>query len=340
MQRGVSLVCVALSSILVADAAIQENSATPSGSSRARGTSFAELEQIKLSFSQMDAFLRAEAKTMAADSATHAAAHRLHQRNPGVVALGIGASTLVVFVFMGVFAILVIAFQTGQQTEEIDKLHARARGLYQDWMAKELSGQTDAAKRRALEKQLAMEEERIQAEKARLAREQELLRSQEEAEALARAQIAKQQAEIQGLARKDKQLVDQIISRNRVTVDLDKKIFKIVEPIEFKAIHVTASTKHAPPAEFANPDAANEVLSDLAEILKTVTQPRLMIEGHTAGGSRAVSDIGFEIACERAEKVVKTLVALGVSKDRLESKGKPGLLGDNKFDTKIITLSW
>lgn len=327
MKSGVLYVCLIMSNLFMMEAAFQDHSISYSGSSLVHGTSFA------------NAFLGTEVRTdMTAKSGTDAALQRLRQRVGN--ALGIGASSLVVFVFFGVFAILCIAFKTGQQAEEIDKLHSRARGLYQDWMAKELSGQKDAAKRRALERQLAQEEKMIQAEKERLAREAEILRAQRAAKDADEALIAKQQAELQDLVKKDKALVNQINARNKVNVDLDKKLFTIVEPIEFKSIRVLPSMKHAPPAEFANPDAANEVLSDLAEILKTVTQPRLMIEGHTAGGQKAVSDIGFEIACERAEKVVKTLVSLGVSKDRLESKGKPGLLGDNKFDTKIITLSW
>jgi outer membrane protein OmpA-like peptidoglycan-associated protein len=328
MKVGMRHVYVALVSVLMVDASLQEHSVSLSRSAWGRGTSFA------------DVFLGTHARSnVAVRSGSDAAVERLHQKaNP--IPLGIGASTLTIFVFFGIFAILAIAFKTGQQAEEIDKLHARTRGMQQDWMAKELMNQKDAAKRRALERELAQEEKLIQAEKDRLQREQEQLRSQQAAEAAARAKIARQQEEIQGLAKKDKQLVDQILARGKVSVDLDKKLFKLIEPIEFKSVFVKTGTKHAPPAEFANPDAANEVLQDLAEILATVTKPRLLIEGHTAGGSKAVSDIGFEIACERAEKVVKTLVSLGVSKDRLESKGKPGLLGDNKFDTKIITLSW
>lgn len=327
MKKGVSCVCLVLTSLFGVDAASQEHSVSLSGSSLFRVTSFA------------DTFLGAEARTeIAAEAGTQAARQKL-RRNVGA-AIGIGASTMVVFVFFGIFAILCIAFKMGQQAEEIDKLHARTRGLCQDWMAKELAGQKDAAKRRALEEQLAQEEARIKAEKDRLAREAELEKAQQAQLAADRAKMAKQQEKIKGLAREDKVLVDQIIARNKVSVDLDKKIFKIVEPIEFKSVRVMPTMKHAPPAEFADADAANEVLSDLAQILQTITKPRLLIEGHTAGGSKAVSDIGFEIACERAEKVVKTLVSLGVSKERLESKGKPGLLGDNKFDTKIITLSW
>lgn len=273
-----------------------------------------------------------------AEATQDAALQRLRQR--AGVALGIGASTLVVFVFMGIFAIMVIAGKLGNQDEEMDKLNKRANGLYQDWMNKKLGEEKDAEKRKALQRQLSQEEARIRAEKERLAREKDILRGQRAAIDADKATIAKQQETIKGLAKNDKRLIDEVISRGKVSVDLDKKLFKIVEPIMFKSVRVPPTMKHAPPAEFEDPDAAKEVLSDLAEILKTVTKPRLLIEGHTAGGQKAVSDIGFEIACERAEKVVKTLVSLGVAQDRLESKGKPGLLGDNKFDTKIVTLSW
>jgi flagellar motor protein MotB len=315
----------------VVDAAREENYVSRNGQSLFRGRSIAE------------AFSGAEGRIkVGVESGSDLAAQRLRQR--AGQALSIGGSTLVIFVFMCIFAIMCIAWKMGTQAEEIDKLHTRARGLYQDWMNKELEGQNSEAKKRALKEQLAQDQERARAELAKkkemLAREQDVLKAQQAAIDADKATIAKQREKIKGLAREDKSLIDQILQRNKVSVDLDKKIFKIVEPIEFKSVHVKPGMKHAPPAEFSDPQAAQEVLSDLAQILEKVTEPRLMIEGHTAGGSKAVSDIGFEIACERAEKVVQTLVKLGVPKCRLESKGKPGLLGDNKFDTKIITLSW
>merc|ERR1719161_1165015 len=103
---------------------------------------------------------------------------------------------------------------------------------------------------------------------------------------------------------------------------------------------VKTGMKSPPAAEFQDPDKAREVLGDLALILGYVSKAVVLIEGHTAGGAAAVSDIGYEIASDRAEKVVEMLVAIGVPPHRLESKGKPGSLGDNKFDTKIVTLSW
>merc|ERR1719265_358680 len=165
-------------------------------------------------------------------------------------------------------------------------------------MKRESQDQKNEAKRQALKDQLEQKEKRIAFEKAKLAAEQDALRAQQAAIKRDQITIEQQQEKIKGLAREDKRKIDQILSRNRVNVDLDKKLFKILEPIEFQSIRVLPSMKHAPPAEFANPDAANEVLSDLAAILEVVKEPRLMIEGHTAGGAKAVSDIGFEIACE------------------------------------------
>jgi len=322
------VVCLVLSSLLVVDAVHGEHVfSLSSGSSLLRGTSFAE------------AFMGAEGRTqVAAGSGSDMALQRLRARAGN--ALGLGAATLVIFVFMGIFAIMCIAFKLGQQDQEIDKLHDRTRGLYQDWMSKEAGESRDSEKKRALKEQLAEDQRRVQAEKDRLKAEQDVLRGQQAAIEADRRTLAAQKEKIKSLASKDKALIDRILQRNKVFVDLDKKLFKIVEPIGFKSIRVMPGTKHAPPAEFEDEAAAQEVLSDLAQILEVVPQPRLLIEGHTAGGSKAVSDIGFEIACERAEKVVKMLVSLGVPKHRLESKGKPGLLGDNKFDTKIITLSW
>lgn len=297
------------------------------GQSFLRGTSLAEISS------------GTEGRTeVAAASRSDLARQRLQQQvgQP----LGIGGASLVVFVFFGIFAIMCIAWKLGQQAEEIDKIHSRIKGLYADWMNKEAQAQNEGVRKRALKAQLAQERERALVETERLKREQDALRAQQAAIEADKKIIAKQQETIKGLAREDKKLIDEIISRNKVNVDLEKKTFRIVEPIEFKSVYVKSSMRHAPPAEFADPDAATEVLGDLAKILEKVTEPRLLIEGHTAGGAKAVSDIGFEIACERAEKVVNTLVSLGVPKHRLESKGKPGLLGDNKFDTKIITLSW
>jgi len=304
-----------------------------SGKSLLRGTSLAE------------AFLGVESGAGAAVETTHdLALQRLRQR--AGVALGIGASTLVVFVVMGIFAIMVIAGKLGQQDEEIYTLNKRHDGLLADLMRDKLkTREMDLEKRNALENQLSKKARDLEDEKARLAKEKDVLRGQRAAIEADKATIAKQQEQLKSMVKKDKQLIDNVLSRGKVHVDLDKQLFKILEPIAFKKIVVKESMKHAPPAEFEDADAATEVLKDLAEIIRILIEgktssPRLLIEGHTAGGAKAVSDIGFEIACARAEKVTKTLVSLGVEADRLESKGKPGLLGDNNFDTKIVTLSW
>lgn len=96
---------------------------------------------------------------------------------------------------------------------------------------------------------------------------------------------------------------------------------------------------------FADPAHAQRVLSDLAALLNCISKARILIEGHTAGGSQVAGDsmarFAKALAFRRAELVMDTLIHRhGIARARIEAVGKPGLTGDNSYDCQIVTLSW
>lgn len=321
MKWGVSYVCVTLSSMLVADAVFEEHTGTLLGSSLAQVTSYT------------DAFLGAEGRATAHSGTLQSLIQTAR------AALGIGASTMVVFVFLGVFAILVIAFATGKQFEDIGKKRMQSEELYNEWVAKQKGLQGMNPDLTALQRKKAQKEKELQDKTKKLSSYQELISTQQAELDAEKRTKALNQMQLKGLATEDKALIKRINSRKKVSYDPDTNLFKIVDPIDFVHVRVKPTQTTAPPAEFANPDAAHEVISDLAEILKTMKQTRCRIEGHTEGGdSAAKSAIGKSIAENRAEKVVKELVSMGISRNRLDFRGKPGSTGDNRADIKIIAI--
>jgi len=133
--------------------------------------------------------------------------------------------------------------------------------------------------------------------------------------------------------------VDEVIGRQKVTVDLRMQTFASVQMIEFVPIE-TGDLVDPPAAAFADPQTAKEILGDLALLMTFVKGAVVLIEGHTSGGQAAMSSTGFAIAADRAELVVATLVELGIQRERLESRACPGWLGDNRHDIKFVTLAW
>lgn len=250
------------------------------------------------------------------------------------------AVALIVVILFAMVSILLLAKKLQSQENGLRKLHSRVRGLQTGLMHGAVKVAKDGNVVRALEQQLARQEQRFQDDKKKLDAKDAAIAEGNAELGADRNTIARQQAEIRALDAETQKLIEEVSQRKRVHVDLETKQFRILEPIEFKACHITASMQHAPPAEFADPDAATAVLVDLAMLLNYVTNAIVLIEGHTAGGTNAVNNLGFEIASERAEKVVEVLLAHGVAEHRLESKGKPGILGDNRFDVKVVTLSW
>jgi len=239
-----------------------------------------------------------------------------------------------------IFCVILLLIKWRNNTHKVEKLHARVRGLNHSMLLEETKTQgTSKEKEAAIRAMLSKEQELAALDKELREAESEVAEGEKELKEQ-RKIIATQKAEIKFLSAVDQSAIKEICNKGKVHVDLEKQLFKFVEPIEFKAEYITPDMEEAPPAEFDNPAAAKDIIGDLAAILNYVKKAVILVEGHTSGGEQAMTPIGFQIASERAEKVKDTLVELGVSRNRLEAKGLPGLLGDNKPDVKLVTLSW
>jgi len=247
---------------------------------------------------------------------------------------------LIVTSLVCILCITLLLIKWRQNSKKIDKLYSRVRGLNHSLLLDQMKTSKDRDERDALQAMLSKEQALMADTERDLQITSEKLEASTRELKADRALIATQKAEIKFLKAEDKALINDINRRNKVFVDLEKQIFRFVEPIEFVGEYVTPDMEEAPPAQYRNPQLARETISDLAKILGYVTKVILLVEGHTSGGQEAMSHIGFQIACERAEKVVETLVELGVDPKRLEAKGRPGLLGENKPEVKLVTLSW
>ena len=69
-------------------------------------------------------------------------------------------------------------------------------------------------------------------------------------------------------------------------------------------------------------DEALETISDLAIVIANYME-RMVVEGHTGGVSDPIS-YWEELANNRAQLIVETLVKQGVRKNLLEARGEPG----------------
>jgi len=250
------------------------------------------------------------------------------------VAIGLICTSLVI-----IMCITMLLIKWRANTHKIEKLHARVRGLHHSLMMEEAKNTKSKEKEDALKAMISKEAEYLTETERAIADEESQIQAGDAELKKDRALIATQKAEIKFLTAEEKALINDIIQRGKVHVDLEKKVFRFVEPIEFAAEYIYPDMDEAPPARFANPAVAREIIGDLAQVMNYV-KAIVLVEGHTSGGEQAMSQIGFQVACERAEKVVETLLEFGIEPKRLEAKGMPGLLGDNKPDVKLVTLSW
>lgn len=168
---------------------------------------------------------------------------------------------------------------------------------------------------------------------------QKVVKDEDTMDAL-RSALAKreQRSPHQGLDSLTRAQMDEVLGREKVTVDLIRQKFELLKPIQFDDIPVTKGDPQPP--LFTDPLAAKEILGDLAILLTYIQGAVILVEAHTSGGSLAMTDHGFAVASERAEFIVATLVELGIPKERLESRGCPGWSGGNSHDIKIVTLAW
>lgn len=169
--------------------------------------------------------------------------------------------------------------------------------------------------------------------------ERHLTKDQEKKAGLERHLARQAEISAGAVSEDSKQKIEKIHANGRVLVDFEKQLFTIQKAIAFRQQNISPDS--APPKpEFADPIEAREILADLASCLFILKGTVVLVEGHTQGGVNAIADIFFEVASQRAELVVETLVEMGVNPGWLESRGRPGIIGDNMNDVKIVTLSW
>lgn len=247
---------------------------------------------------------------------------------------------LIVVALVSTVCVCLLAWKIIENTKKTGKMHGRVQGLQSSAVLDQMKRGHDKQEAEALCRVLAKEQRFLAQEEALLSEEDaEIARQKRELEA-SEAVISSQRAIIKAIDAETKSLIEAVLRRNKVHVDLGKQAFRIVEPIIFKPVFATKEMQEAPAAEFEDVSKAMEVLGDFAMLLEYLPQSVVLVEGHTSGGSAALTNLGFQIAAERAEKVVAALISLGVPDYRLDAKGRPGIMGDNQFDTKIVTLSW
>lgn len=239
-------------------------------------------------------------------------------------------SMLEICLAAGVVVALVIILSLVRKMQlnsgKIQTLETRVRGLQHSLMLDHQKAVTD--------------EKELDALRSTLSKEGQFLEAQHD--------------EIKAMDSLTRAQMDEVLGRGKLTVDLRRQTFAFKRPIEFVEFPIGSSlarqirrsaawqqgTGDPPPPEFADPQAAKEILGDLAVLMTFIKGAVLLIESHTSGGQAAMNDFGFVLAAERAELIVATLVELGIQKERLECRGCPGWLGDNRHDTKIVTLAW
>lgn len=238
---------------------------------------------------------------------------KTHRRFAGLSILEISL-ILVALVAVACIALLVKRFLI--QNARIAQLTKRIQGLQHTHMANERTRAIDKEKKAGLSQTLRKVEK-------------------EEASFLEEAML-----ETGGILSKELQKsIDEIVEQGRVHVNIEKKLFTCSKPIAFQRQNVDEG-KDPPKPQFENPAEAREVLADLASLLLYLKGTVILVEGHTEGGVDALGEVFFEVASQRAELVVDTLAGFGVPPSRMESRGRPGIIGDNVNDVKIVTLYW
>jgi len=91
------------------------------------------------------------------------------------------------------------------------------------------------------------------------------------------------------------------------------------------------TTKDEPTAVFRDPDVAEAICRDLAEISNIFSCP-MTIEGHTKGGE---SEFWQTLANRRARVVAEAMIDFGANPSLLHTQGLPGRLGKNEVKTEV-----
>mmetsp|Transcript_41478 Transcript_41478/g.73553 ORF Transcript_41478/g.73553 Transcript_41478/m.73553 type:complete len:394 (-) Transcript_41478:180-1361(-) len=122
--------------------------------------------------------------------------------------------------------------------------------------------------------------------------------------------------------------VQRVEARGNIRVNHQTGQVSLLHSIQFQP----RTTRDPPTAIFANPEVANEICRDLAEIANLFNCP-MTIEGHTKGGE---SEFWHQLANDRARIVVDLMLAHGARGELLTARGRPGKLGNNEAKTKVF----
>lgn len=225
--------------------------------------------------------------------------------------------------FGAVLAMLIASMVRRIQMDQVTiaRLEGRVSGLLQKNMHDQRLTSEDPEKIAALEKAMRREDgllsehERWQLELGKL-----------------NDQAALDQSELR--------VIQEVCGRGNAKVDLQQRTFSLAE-IEFEVNCKKPGEREPAPAQFKDPSHADLILADLAELLGVLKRARLLIEGHTAGGPKAMDEFGYRIAVGCAELVKEHLVGRhDVHPCRLEVHGRPGLMGQDNFGLQLVTLAW
>jgi len=118
--------------------------------------------------------------------------------------------------------------------------------------------------------------------------------------------------------------------RGNVQVNRKSGQIKLIRDLRF----MPRSTKDEPTAVFREPDVAEAICKDLAEI-SNIFQSLTIVEGHTKGGE---SRFWQTLAEGRATMVAERMIAYGANASLLETCGKPGKKGKNEVRMEVYIL--
>lgn len=121
--------------------------------------------------------------------------------------------------------------------------------------------------------------------------------------------------------------VRRVEERGNIRVNHATGHVNLLRPLAFQP----RTTKDEPTAVFREPDTAEAVCKDLAEISNIFNCP-VTIEGHTKGGE---SEFWQTLANRRARVIAETMIDFGANPHLLHTQGLPGRLGKNEVKTEV-----
>eukprot|EP00747_Dinoflagellata_sp_TGD_P180518 gnl/TRDRNA2_/TRDRNA2_33111_c0_seq1.p1 gnl/TRDRNA2_/TRDRNA2_33111_c0~~gnl/TRDRNA2_/TRDRNA2_33111_c0_seq1.p1 ORF type:complete len:394 (+),score=64.31 gnl/TRDRNA2_/TRDRNA2_33111_c0_seq1:58-1239(+) len=122
-------------------------------------------------------------------------------------------------------------------------------------------------------------------------------------------------------------ILQSVEARGNIEVDLQTGRVDLLRPINFHKV----TTGDSPTAEFSQPQLADAICADLAEVAKVFNCP-LKVTGHTKGGE---SQFWQTLADDRARIVAEKMVQYGVDPSKITMNGLPGRTGANETKTEV-----